>query len=625
MVLSQLLFCLKKEMNPINRKTLLYVILFIILVLGSGCGTKVPTDQGRSELSTPILAPTITDTQIAARTSTALAEQVQPYTATMQAKQTALALKPSSTATPTPEPVDDFFDPQRFSYEHNFYVPEIQAFLEEYPGPLKDEYFQIGDRRHSFAEVLIRMSTLYSINPKILLALLECQSGMISTAEPTKEQYTQAMGFENMPGLYQQFRWGAIQVRLALRDYAVHAKTGDFPALVFKDGTQQTVPEDITMTRYVMKRFFAPLTTPADLSGNLVAFQQSYQWLFEDPRFPQKDLPAPSEPFLSLPMEHPIRVTSFFDHDTPFLQENGDLLSYWGIQDARLSYDGHPGWDYALIPPDPILAAADGTVVFAGNSNDGCSTMAQAVIIDHHNGYRSLYWHLSAIHVERGDTVKAGFPIGIVGASGCSVGPHLHFQVQYLGRDVDPYGWCGSEPDGWSQNPAGQESRWLWKDMPSPCAPPPPAAIMVDETSEGFTKIGEWEHTEPGYEGNALYSISTRGDFDYEPWQIRTFDTPSVAIWQPQLTEAGQYRILAYVPYVLNGLDDTEAAHYLIHSQQGQIEVVIDERNVANGWADLGIYEFDPDNHPLVSVSTLAGDHACGVWADAVMWIPIEQ
>jgi hypothetical protein len=52
---------------------------------------------------------------------------------------------------------------------------------------------------------------------------------------------------------------------------------------------------------------------------------------------------------------------------------------------------------------------------------------------------------------------------------------------------------------------------------------------------------------------------------------------------------------------------------------------MVDNRELVNGWANLGNYEFAADGSTLVSVSTLAGDEACGVWADAVMWVPVEE
>ncbi|MGB9633951.1 MAG: peptidase M23, partial [Chloroflexaceae bacterium] len=82
---------------------------------------------------------------------------------------------PPSTATPLPlpspamtvvtvvtepSPGDPLFDPRRLSYAHNFNGPEIQAFLEARGSPLASARFQVGDRSHSFSEVLVGLSSL---------------------------------------------------------------------------------------------------------------------------------------------------------------------------------------------------------------------------------------------------------------------------------------------------------------------------------------------------------------------------------------------------------------------------------------------------------------------------------
>ncbi len=526
-------------------------------------------------------------------------------------------------------PVDanaPYFDLQRFSYEPDFYQPQIQAFLNRQPGPLKEVRFQVGDYSHSFAEVLVSMSSLYSINPKIMLALLEQHSQLLSNAQPAPEQITWALGYQGeagrRQGLFEQVQWGGIALRHAIRDYALNT-SGTLPELVFADDVRVAVPPDISMSRYAMARVLAPTTTPENLDAKLTAFLSIYQRLFGDPRLAPTDWPPLAEPFLTRPMEIQGRVTSFFDHDTPFLQQNGSLLSFWGQTETFLSYDGHTGWDYALRPPDVILAAAAGTVVFAGNSEDGCYTPARAVVIDHGNGYRTLYWHLSTLYVETGQVVSQGMPLGEAGATGCAFGPHLHFQVQYLGRDVDPYGWCATTPDPWQQSPAGQQSAWLWADMPSPCGSPPPGVIVVDDTSPGFSQSGNWQTIALGYGGGAHYAVTSVGP-DGSPWQIRMLDTPSVAIWRPELPRAGRYRVLTYIPYVLNGLDDSKTVRYHVRSSEGETEVIIDIETFANSWADLGTYQFDPSDPILVSTSTLAGDEGRGTWADAVAWVPVE-
>ncbi|NJN66913.1 MAG: peptidoglycan DD-metalloendopeptidase family protein [Chloroflexaceae bacterium] len=521
---------------------------------------------------------------------------------------------------------DDFFDPHRLSYEPDFYQPRIALFLDAHPGPLKAVRFQVGRRSHTFADVLVGLSSLYSLNPTILLALLEQQSRLLSTAHPSAEQMALAMGFEDegRRGLHGQVRWAALQMRLALRDYAVRVPSAPLPSLVFADGTQRAVPASISLSRYVLSRVLAPTTSPDHLPAMLETFLQTYTRLFGDPRIPPTDWPHPAQPFLTRPMERPFRVTSFFDHETPLLHENGTTHSFWGQDDPALSYDGHTGWDYAMQPPDRVLAAAGGTVVFAGNSNDGCAEPAQAVILDHANGYRTLYWHLHTIEVEVGQTVATGTPLGVAGATGCATGPHLHFQVQYLGRDVDPYGWCGSGPDPWAANPAGQVSVWLWADMPAPCGKPPAGAVVVDATTPGFAASGGWHEIALGYGGTAGYTTTMQAASGYAPWQVRPLRSPSVAVWQPVLPQAGRYRVLAYIPFAMNGLEDARAVGYRVHSSEGEAVVTVDSETLANSWADLGSYRFDPADRPLVRVSSLADEAGKGVWADAVMWVPEE-
>jgi murein DD-endopeptidase MepM/ murein hydrolase activator NlpD len=60
-------------------------------------------------------------------------------------------------------------------------------------------------------------------------------------------------------------------------------------------------------------------------------------------------------------------------------------------------------------------------------------------VIDHHNGYRTLYAHNSTLLVKPGERVKAGQDIAKVGSTGRSTGPHLHFEIHRDGARVDPY------------------------------------------------------------------------------------------------------------------------------------------------------------------------------------------
>lgn len=98
----------------------------------------------------------------------------------------------------------------------------------------------------------------------------------------------------------------------------------------------------------------------------------------------------------------------------------------------------HPGLDIANHDGGAILAADSGTVVVSGWTNSG---YGNHVIIDHGNGYQTLYGHLSVISVVSGQRVSRGSTIGQMGSTGRSTGTHLHFEIRTARGNVDPIGY----------------------------------------------------------------------------------------------------------------------------------------------------------------------------------------
>lgn len=94
----------------------------------------------------------------------------------------------------------------------------------------------------------------------------------------------------------------------------------------------------------------------------------------------------------------------------------------------------HMGLDLAGFPGDTVRAAADGVVALV----DGFLLAGNIVYLNHGAGLLTGYFHLSGQLVEAGDTVTAGTPIGLVGATGRVTGPHLHWVVRYGTTTVDP-------------------------------------------------------------------------------------------------------------------------------------------------------------------------------------------
>lgn len=100
----------------------------------------------------------------------------------------------------------------------------------------------------------------------------------------------------------------------------------------------------------------------------------------------------------------------------------------------------HRGVDVAAAYGTEVEAAAPGRVEFAGTQRG----YGKTIVVEHEDGVRTRYAHLSEIGVARGETVAAGAVVGRVGKSGRATGPHLHFEVQRGGRTVDPMGAQGA-------------------------------------------------------------------------------------------------------------------------------------------------------------------------------------
>ncbi len=99
-------------------------------------------------------------------------------------------------------------------------------------------------------------------------------------------------------------------------------------------------------------------------------------------------------------------------------------------------WSGHLAIDIATATGAPIYAADSGVVVFAGWDSNGYGNV---VMIDHQNGYHTLYAHLSSLNVRCGQSAAQGNVIGYGGSTGNSTGPHLHFEVRYLGGFLNPW------------------------------------------------------------------------------------------------------------------------------------------------------------------------------------------
>lgn len=99
----------------------------------------------------------------------------------------------------------------------------------------------------------------------------------------------------------------------------------------------------------------------------------------------------------------------------------------------------HTGIDFGARKGTPIYATGNGKVVRVEYKKTG---YGKNVVIDHGYGYKTLYGHMSKVQCKVGQTVKRGEVIGLVGSTGTSTSPHVHYEVVYKGDKINPLPFC---------------------------------------------------------------------------------------------------------------------------------------------------------------------------------------
>lgn len=201
----------------------------------------------------------------------------------------------------------------------------------------------------------------------------------------------------------------------------------------------------------------------------------------------EEDPPTSDSPFAVFrkPFDGDFSLSSLFDHQFPqqFEHADGVTISSYDEQ-TTIGVDGHEGYDFAMPVGTPLLASYDGVVELAGpESPFFCPLLNETVsgnkvVIRHtvaSEEFVSVYAHLSTVALTVGQTVARGQAIGLSGNTGCSTGPHLHFNIVRVTNtngaepaSIDPYGWNSATVDPWSVHAEGTQSFSLWTPGEAP-------------------------------------------------------------------------------------------------------------------------------------------------------------
>ena len=161
-----------------------------------------------------------------------------------------------------------------------------------------------------------------------------------------------------------------------------------------------------------------------------------------------KGQPNPAAGGPVVPIARPVPFTGSFARDASDLLQTlqsvplgvpheGALSSQYGGRPNPFTGRGsesHGGLDFKGATGDPVQATARGKVTQAGLQGG----YGNAVVVSHGFGYSTLYAHLSRVDVKAGQDIQAGDTVGLLGSTGRSTGPHLHYEVQWRGDRLDP-------------------------------------------------------------------------------------------------------------------------------------------------------------------------------------------
>ena len=325
---------------------------------------------------------------------------------------------------------------------------DIDGFIQQKGGYLATYNEDVDGEYLTGADIVTRVAQNYSVNPRLLLAILEYQSGWLTNANPSSLDYPMGLLDSWHSGLYRQMTWSANTLNRGYYLWRANA----ISTWVLSDGSVLPIAPTINAGTAGVQSFFASLDDTFTWQGDTTAFGlfQTYFFLFGNPfDLAIEPLVPPnlSQPALQLPFE-PGKTWSF----TGGPHGGWDTGSAWAALDF-----GPPGEVAGCTPSDEwVVAAADGWIVRTG---DG------AVMQDlDGDGVEQTGWVIFYMHIESRDRIPTqtyaytGERIGHPSCEGgFSNGTHVHFARKYNGEWIAADGTNPFQLEGWVSSGDGIE------------------------------------------------------------------------------------------------------------------------------------------------------------------------
>ena len=325
------------------------------------------------------------------------------------------------------------YGPASIAFDLDGFLGKRNGYLSNYVQDVNGEYL-------TSAQIIMRVAQNYSVNPRLLVALVEYRSGWVTNPIPSNVDYPLGYVNDYYAGLYRQLAWAADNLN---RGYYLWRVNG-ISSVPLSDGTYVPLDPTINAGTMGLQYFFSLFSDRPtwDKDVNSKGFFQTYNLLFGYPFDYEIASLLPSN-LLQPPMQLPFQPGVKWSF-TGGPHGGWDSGSAWGALDFA-----PPGEGAGCVTSDAwVTAVADGYIIRA---EDG------AVIQDLDNdGYEQTGWTILYMHVESRDRVQAktyvyaGDPIGHPSCEGgVSNATHLHLARRYNGEWISADGNLPFIMDGW--------------------------------------------------------------------------------------------------------------------------------------------------------------------------------